>query len=1271
MPDWAARYVAYAYEKGYSNGIGGNSRRWDETLFDVVVVDIESGDTVGDKDCPLVSYPLIEKTVVNHYEGQTAPQMTTAKSLTYGSYRNVTSYINWGDTNRNGDELRADIIYETGRPHNQVSLRKSVTVRGGRLPSSPVMRKAEFTYDLQGGLATRFDYTDMTNFAETDYERDVYGNVRVLTLPVNAASQRLSYTYTYDPVLHCLPINTTDSYGRASSSTYSYRHGRPLTVTDAAGNMMRYTYDIMGRVATVTAPRELDAGIPYTWKAEYHDAYGTKTFHYDTLNPGDPIETVTLCDPWGRIVQVKRDISENGTDRMQVSGKVQYDALGRAVRQHDPLSCGSDSILLYRRSPSALRTETAYDILDRTVSCSTWHNASPLVQLTAYAYISTSDGTMLQTSVTDPLLRTTKGISDAYGRNKSVTDANGGTTTFIYDALGQMLSSTDPGGSVTRYQYDMLGRPTQRIHPDAGTTTTVYDPAGNVVSQTNAEGETVSYEYHFMRPTKRHYSKYPMNEVTYTYDPTTGQLTGIRDGSGSQQFRYDALGNVSGNVRTFAVPFSGHTYTFAMDFEYDSWGRMLGMTYPDGEAVTYGYDHGGSLYSMSGMKGGTPYSYIGKVHYDLFGNRKRIEYGDFSHTEYRYDDLQRLKNLTTYAYNSGSETVIQDIDYTFDEVGNILTADNNALAFGALGGPYNNKYVYDNIDRLTGATQNYGSGNDLEASYSPSGRLCSRVQTFTGQDALFGYMKDQPHAPRRILDNGHMALHDLLWDRNGNMAQANVYDIPDGTLQGSRYMYWTEDSRLAGVVDDKHFSYYAYDHGGERVLKMTGDNTLIDVNADYARYSSLVENVTLYTSPYLVASNNGYTKHYYAGTERVCARLGNGNLDNGGSLIGNNDTFGTVATNLFSDLLRSMEHRPLGGNSPQSVTVPCGSTPEYMVKPVEAAVTDVRVEATVITDFFHDAMTTFATMTQQIEDAYFYHGDHLGSASWITDDYGVPVQHLQYLPFGEPFVSQHSTIPPIYTERFMFTGKERDTETGYSYFGARYYDSDLSGLFLSVDPMADKYPSISPYAYCAWNPINLTDPTGDTINVSRLSSTALEKYNADIQELQKSPLFSSYYTDLQNSQNTYFIEEGAGKGGSGSFETSRSTVSAKLDDLYTLSQELFHAFQTDCNIYNSDDASVRETEGDIVAQLVMFDLSKISISESWSSQLYNYVDDYAGMLTPQFSKDFSNMVDLRIDFYKQRELQDDAKAPRSYIQTNSGKPPLALQRAIRKSIQQQ
>lgn len=61
---------------------------------------------------------------------------------------------------------------------------------------------------------------------------------------------------------------------------------------------------------------------------------------------------------------------------------------------------------------------------------------------------------------------------------------------------------------------------------------------------------------------------------------------------------------------------------------------------------------------------------------------------------------------------------------------------------------------------------------------------------------------------------------------------------------------------------------------------------------------------------------------------------------------------------------------------------------------------------------------------------------------------------------------------------FVFTGKEKDEETGYGYFGARYMDHELMTMWLSVDPMADKYPSISPYAYCAWNPVKLVDPDG-------------------------------------------------------------------------------------------------------------------------------------------------------------------------------------------------
>ncbi len=64
-----------------------------------------------------------------------------------------------------------------------------------------------------------------------------------------------------------------------------------------------------------------------------------------------------------------------------------------------------------------------------------------------------------------------------------------------------------------------------------------------------------------------------------------------------------------------------------------------------------------------------------------------------------------------------------------------------------------------------------------------------------------------------------------------------------------------------------------------------------------------------------------------------------------------------------------------------------------------------------------------------------------------------------------------------------FTGKERDEETGYGYFGARYMDHELMTMWLSVDPMCDKYPSISPYAYCAWNPVKLVDPDGRDVEI--------------------------------------------------------------------------------------------------------------------------------------------------------------------------------------------
>src|SRR5690606_16119488 len=107
-------------------------------------------------------------------------------------------------------------------------------------------------------------------------------------------------------------------------------------------------------------------------------------------------------------------------------------------------------------------------------------------------------------------------------------------------------------------------------------------------------------------------------------------------------------------------------------------------------------------------------------------------------------------------------------------------------------------------------------------------------------------------------------------------------------------------------------------------------------------------------------------------------------------------------------------------------------------------------------------------------DAYWYHPDHLGSSNYITNLAGMVNQHMEYLPFGETLVEEHLNS---YNSPYKFNAKEFDAETGWYYYGARYYNPKWS-IWLSVDPLAEKYLSWSPYNYTFQNPIRYVDPTG-------------------------------------------------------------------------------------------------------------------------------------------------------------------------------------------------
>ena len=112
---------------------------------------------------------------------------------------------------------------------------------------------------------------------------------------------------------------------------------------------------------------------------------------------------------------------------------------------------------------------------------------------------------------------------------------------------------------------------------------------------------------------------------------------------------------------------------------------------------------------------------------------------------------------------------------------------------------------------------------------------------------------------------------------------------------------------------------------------------------------------------------------------------------------------------------------------------------------------------------------------------HYYNQDHLGNNREVVNESGTLEQVTNYYPFGAPFcerttagVNTNATL-----QRYKYNGKELDLMHGLKWYdyGARMYDPLLL-TWNAIDPLAEKYYSISPYAYCANNPVNAIDPDG-------------------------------------------------------------------------------------------------------------------------------------------------------------------------------------------------
>ena len=248
---------------------------------------------------------------------------------------------------------------------------------------------------------------------------------------------------------------------------------------------------------------------------------------------------------------------------------------------------------------------------------------------------------------------------------------------------------------------------------------------------------------------------------------------------------------------------------------------------------------------------------------------------------------------------------------------------------------------------------------------------------------------------------------------------------------------------------------------------------------------------------------------------------------------------------------------------------------------------------------------TFADSTATSAPTFHYYvKDYLGNNRLVVRDDGFGEQMNHYYPFG----ALMSVSTQGAAQRYKYNGKELDRIHGLNLYdyGARQYDAAL-GRWTSIDPLAEKYYDISPYAYCANNPVVFVDPDGCKFDFSKMTKGEYQSYLGQINPLREaSPLFNTMYSSLENSKETYFISfdrvpsvvKQAGDidghfvmddngGGSVVFDKE------KLGNItnVVLAEELFHAYQHDNRKGYDKGEFNREFEAKIVAYFIGQDMA--------------------------------------------------------------------------------
>jgi RHS repeat-associated protein len=1008
----------------------------------------------------------------------------------FDSLGNLTAVRDFGDISTSADDVWQDIHYTT--PSGHFTGVDRVTSRRNSDGVAFAQREATFALTGTAPLLTQVkDYifggnapgtgtaytgqaTQVTAYNYTYLAADL-GNPRTVTDPATYA-----LTYDYDSTkTHVTKV--TDSFTLTSSATVNMDFGLPATTTDANGKVVTYLYDVYGRLNKVWGPTDPTTGTA-TIEMLYSQASGTaaavpwaRTRHKDFQSTtGDTIDTVTFADGLGRIIQTKKEaelLQANGTTvaGFDISGLTVFDARGRVMAQHQPFFNSTSANTTLVPAPQKNPTMYSYDGIGRVTLTTTMGDGA--VTSTPYSWVDSNatledslpgfNGKLALETTIDANGHATRVYRDGTGRvvaNKRYVKVSGNptpvVTKYAYDLLGNVATVTDARENVTSATYDSLSRMVSLTSPDTGRTDWRYALTGQLgEKQTpNLRGTNppkfIKYTYDRNRLTLIDYPT--MTDVSYVYGALAdaGDANGNRAGrirtvnmeGGNDLLRYDAFGNVSQTTTTLNhLSGTSPAPAVTMKYSYDWLGRMRTMTFPR-----------------------------------VVDNFWNVPTGDGEVITYTYDKGGMIDKISGKATpTSTAENYLNDVGY--DEFGSRA----NVVA----GNGIDTKYTYTPARHFLSTVKASGkavSGTVQFANYTYGYDLVGNILSISNsppQSAL--------QAPLTLVGVGPIQITNTYDDLDRLLTSTGKYrgHTTFGHSYSSTFSYDLIDNITSKNQSDTKLTFNASDQG------LQGGTPVGPV---VPTTYSLTYNYPFGSPPHQPATindtNAGSTQ---TRTERF-------------DLNGNNtgDTIGTTTRTLVwdeADRLKSVTQGTTtqgafrydpGGERTQKQAPSNGTTTFYFNQFLAINGSKQMTKHLFAGETRIASKTESAQLTTPVRN--FYHPDHIGSTSYVSDAAQNLVQHERYFPFGErwwEFGNDEFTTTNNIKRDHLFTGKDLDRDTGFYYFGARYLDPRTS-IWLSTDPILDSYMKGAPsggvlnpknlalYSYSWNNPVTLRDPDG-------------------------------------------------------------------------------------------------------------------------------------------------------------------------------------------------